>query len=156
MAALSTAQGRHPRPAEGSRRGHARLVQKHGIDAGDGPADIVAAGKVPSDHFIGDRQESTVWALRAFDARLFADAAYPLVGACGCVAGLPCFPALESTRIHVLAPPKKRAEECDLFVRRGELMDETGTLLHRSHRLGPCGDDVIVRTRRSTDQSSAS
>src|SRR5439155_25747208 len=79
-----------------------------------------------------------------------------LVGACGCVAGLPCFPALESTRIHVLAPPKKRAEECDLFVRRGELMDETGTLLHRSHRLGPCGDDVIVRTTRSTDQSSAS
>jgi hypothetical protein len=30
-------------------------------------------------------------------------------------------------------------------------MDGTGTLLHGSHRLGPCGDDVIVRTRRSTD-----
>src|SRR5438128_8986140 len=132
MAALSTAQGRHPRPAEGSRRGHARLIQKHGIDAGDKRlADIVAAGKVPSDHFIGDRQEAAVWALCAFDARLFADAAYPLVGACGCVAGLPCFPTLESAWIHVLAPAEERAEQRDFCLRRRRLMDEALRLRHR-------------------------
>src|SRR6266487_4125098 len=102
-----------------------RLIQEHGIDAGyKGLADIVAAGKVPSDHFIGDRQEAAVWALRAFDARLFADAAYPLVGACGCVAGLPCFPTLESAWIHVLAPAEERAEQCDFCRRRRRLMDE--------------------------------
>src|SRR5204863_5311550 len=101
------------------------------IDAGHKRLpDIVAAGKVPSDHFIGDRQEAAVWALRAFDARLFADAAYPLVGACGCVAGLPCFPTLESAWIHVLAAAKERAEQCDLLVRRGELMDLTWTPIH--------------------------
>src|SRR5204862_7595479 len=100
--------------------------------AGDkGFADIVAAEKVPSDHFIGDRQEATVWALRAFDARLFADAAYPLVGACWCVAGLPCFPALESTRIHVLSSAEQRTEQRDFCLRRGRLMDEALRLRHR-------------------------
>ena len=87
-------------------------------------------GKVPPDHFIGDRQEATVGTLRALDARLFADASHPLVGAGGGVAGLSCFPTLESAWIHVLAPAKERAEQCDLFVRRGELMDLTWTPIH--------------------------
>ena len=35
-------------------------------------------------------------------------------------------------------------------------MNETWTLIHRIHSPWTCGDDVIVRTTRSTDQSSAS
>jgi len=65
---------------------------------------------MPPDDFIGDWEEATVQTLRALDAWFFADAAHPLVGARGCVAGLPCLPALESTWIHVVAAAKERAE----------------------------------------------
>src|SRR5436309_1318086 len=113
------------------RPGKTRLIQEHRVNTGhERLTGVVAAGEVPSDHFIGDRQEATVGTLRALYTRLFADAAYPLVGARGCVAGLPCFPTLESAWIHVLAPAKERAEQCDLFVRRGELMDLTWTPIH--------------------------
>ena len=41
----------------------ARLIQEHRIDGGDKRlTDIVAAGKVPSDHFIGDQSEAS-WRL---------------------------------------------------------------------------------------------
>ena len=85
---------------------------------------------MPPEHVIGDRQETTVGTLGALDAWLFADTPHPLVGARGCVAGLSCFSALESTWIHVFAPAKERAEYCDLFIRRGQVMDETWTLIH--------------------------
>ena len=48
--------------------------------------------------------------LGALDARFFADAPHPLVGAGWGVAGLAGFPALESTRIHVLSSAEERTE----------------------------------------------
>src|SRR5918996_6163990 len=56
--------------------------------------------------------------LGAFDARLFADAANPFVGARGGIAGLAGLPALEPPRIHILTTAEQRTEQRDLRVGR--------------------------------------
>jgi len=71
---------------------------------------LVIAGEVPPNHVVGHREEATIWTLGALDARFFADALHPLVGAGWGVAGLAGFPALESTRVHVLSSAEQRTE----------------------------------------------
>ena len=83
----------------------------------------------------------------ALDARLFTDAAYPLVGARRCVPRLAARPALESPRVNVGAPSEERPEERNLLGRRGVRVDRCWITTHRhscvgrsrmwSQRIGP-------------------
>ena len=132
MAALS-----RTRPPERRRQNHP-AAPLHECECIHQPADagdewltgIIAAGQVPPNDFIRDWQEPMVRTLRALDARLFADALYPFIGAGRCVAGFARFPALVPPRVDILTSAKERTEECDLLVWRRELMDETSALIH--------------------------
>lgn len=93
----------------------AGLVGEQRVDAGDKFVSRgVLAGQVLPYHFIGHWEERAVWADGAFDPRLFADAANPLVGAGGRVAFAAGLFVLVASRIHVLPPPEQRAEKRDL------------------------------------------
>lgn len=59
----------------------AGFVEEHRIDARDKwLIRVVSARQMAANDIVGDRQESTMRAFRALDARLFADAPDPLVG----------------------------------------------------------------------------
>ena len=65
----------------------AGLVLQQRIDARDERLRVgVGSRQVPADDVVGHRKESTVGTLGALDARLLADATYPLVCASGRVA----------------------------------------------------------------------
>ena len=68
----------------------------------------------------------------ALDPRLLADATDPFVRAGRCIAGLAGPPALESTWIDVISPPEERAEEGDLHLRRGLMIDAAFGPAHRT------------------------
>src|SRR5207244_3693359 len=87
---------------------------------------------------------TTVRTLRAFDAWFFADAAYPLVGARGCVAGFAGFPALEPPRVDVLTPTEEGAEQRDLLLRRGALIQTRWVLIPGCDHLGCRRNDRII------------
>jgi hypothetical protein len=101
-------------------------VQEHGVHTGnEGLAGGVAPRKVPADHVIGNWQEPTVRTRRALDARLFADAPHPLVGARRCISRFAGFPALEPTRVHVFIPRKSERNNAIFSLDGGEPMDKT-------------------------------
>ena len=77
----------------------------------------VVAGQMPANDVVGHRKESAIGTLSALDARLLADAAHPLVGARGRIARLARLPALESTRVDVVATAEQRTEQRDLGLR---------------------------------------
>jgi hypothetical protein len=109
---------------EVNRKEEARLILQHGVHAGHKRlAGVVVAGQVPADDVVGDREKASVVTLRALDARLLADATGPLVRTGRGVAGLASLAALEASRVDVFATPKQRAEEGDLVLRRGLLVD---------------------------------
>jgi hypothetical protein len=92
----------------------AGLVQKERVDARDeGLAVVTLPGQVPTDDLVGHREESAVRAFGALDAGLRADAAHPLVRAGGRIPGFGGLLALESTRVHIVAPAEERPEETD-------------------------------------------
>ena len=102
----------------------AGLVMKQRVDTGhEGLSLGVTTGQVPANDVVRDRKEPTVRTFSAFDARLFAHATDPLVGACGGVARPARFAALESPRVHVVAASEERPEKSDLRLRRRCLID---------------------------------
>lgn len=112
---------------------------------------------VPTYDIVGERKESTIGTLSAFDARLLADASDPLVGTGGRVAGFAGLAALESPRVHVVAASEERSKEGDLCLRRRCLIDRPGEQVHevefaysaRLHsplRFEASGDTAIPRS----------
>lgn len=79
-------------------------------------ADGVLTGQMVVDHRIGQRLQDAVSAVATLDARLFADARAPLVGAGRGVARLAAGLAFPADRIHIRAPTKQRSEQCHLLV----------------------------------------
>ncbi len=67
----------------------------------------------------------------ALDLGLLAQAAGPLVGARGLIAGLAGLAALEATRINIVASAKERAKQGDLGFGRGVMMDKIVVRVHR-------------------------
>lgn len=91
------------------------LIRKHRRDSGDEVfAMVVLSGKVPADHFIGDREEGAMRAVRALDSGLFADAAHPFVATGGRVTGASDPLVFETPGIEFLASSEQGAEEGDL------------------------------------------
>jgi hypothetical protein len=84
---------------------------------------VVMSVQVPSDDVVGDREKASMVTLRALDPRLLTHAANPLVRARRGVARLAGLSALEASRIDGFATPEQRAEEGDLVLRRGLLVD---------------------------------
>lgn len=102
----------------------AGLVLENRVDTGDEwLAGIIASGKVPPNHVVGDREESAVRAIRAFDARLLADARNPLVPACRGISGFSGSPAFEAPRIDVVTSPDERAKQRNFGIRRRTAVD---------------------------------
>ena len=84
------------------------LIEQQWVHASDERLSFgIPSRQVPADNVVGDRQEAPVRALRTLDPRLFADALYPFVRACGSVPGSPGLAALESSRIDVFATAKE-------------------------------------------------
>ena len=100
---------------EVDRQEEARFIQEHRVNTGhERLTGLVSAGEVPSNHFIGDRQKATVRTLPALDARFFADAPDPLVGARGCVADFPVF-RLSNRRGYTSSRPRKSERNSAIF-----------------------------------------
>ena len=89
----------------------------------------ILAGKMPADYVVGNGQKPLMRTISAFDARLFANPSDPLVGAHRRIAGFAGLAALKAARIDIVTSTKKRPEECDLNVRRREMI-HVGFLLH--------------------------
>jgi hypothetical protein len=84
------------------------FVLQHSIDTHDKiEAPIIAPRKMPADYLVSDRQKATIKTIRAFDSRLFADAANPLIRAGRRITGPPGIPALEAAGINILPAPEK-------------------------------------------------
>ncbi len=104
----------------------AGLVQQQRIHAGNERLAVRAASRqMPADHVISDREEPTMGAVGAFDARLLANATDPLVSisARGRIAAPACLAALEAARVHVDAAAEQRPEQRDLCLGRGRVGD---------------------------------
>jgi hypothetical protein len=65
---------------------------------------------MPADDFIRHGQESTVWAVTAFDPGLLTNPPDPLIAAGRSVTGATGFLALETPWIDILSSPEKRTE----------------------------------------------
>jgi hypothetical protein len=86
-------------------------------------------------------REPTVGTLRAFDARLLADASDPLVGTGWRVTSPARFAALESPRVDVVAASEERTEQGDLRFRRRSLIDRPRDQVHEV--------DVVAQRREA-------
>jgi hypothetical protein len=101
-------------PIEIHRQKMAGLVAKHRIDPHHEVVPrTVATGQMPADHFVAYREKALIGAIGTFDARFLAHAADPFVAASGLIPRPSRPPALESARIHLVAPPKQRTEQGD-------------------------------------------
>jgi hypothetical protein len=111
----------------------------YGLNAHDEiMAGIVVAGEMPTNRLVGDRQETAVRALDALDLGLLAQAATPLIGTRGLIAGLTRLTAFETTRIDIVVSTKERAKQSDLGFHRRPAMDKIvflvqGNYLQASH-----------------------
>lgn len=104
---------------EVDRQEEAGLVEQKRVDAGNERLSrVVSALQVPPDDVIGHRNEATIRAERAFDTRLLANPAHPLVRARRCVARSTGSTALESACVDILTTAEQRTEERDLGRRR--------------------------------------
>ena len=131
-------RGRIPLPIfviEIHRQKEASLVLQHGIDAHDKiQAPVIPARKMPADHFVSDLKKAAIGTIRAFDSRLFADAANPFIGAGRRIAGFPGPPALESPGINILSAPEKRSKQLYLGS-RWRMIRNRGAWLLRNVRI---------------------
>ena len=81
-------------------------------------AERILAAKVIANDFIGNRKEAPVRTFGAFDARLFAYTAYPLVAAGRSITAAASLAILESPRINVVSPAEERSEQGNFFFGR--------------------------------------
>jgi len=117
---------------EVDRQEEAGLVEQKRIDAGNERLSrVVPTLQVPPDDVIGHRNEATIRAERAFDTRLLANPAHPLVHARRCVARSTCSAALESACVDILTTAEQRTEERDLRRSRRVRPDALRDVVHR-------------------------
>jgi hypothetical protein len=100
------------------------FVLHHCVGAHD---KLMAAGvttrKMPADHLVSDREKAAIGAIRAFDARLFADTRDPLICTGWRVASLSRLSAFETSGIDIIPAPEKRSKQFDLGGRRRLVCD---------------------------------
>ena len=108
--------GAPPVFVEVDREEEARFVEQHRIDAGDKPlAVVVLTGQVPAQHGLGYRKKAAVRTFRTLHSRFLADAANPFVVARGRVARLTGLRVFPPAGEDVIATPKERTKQDDLF-----------------------------------------
>jgi hypothetical protein len=92
---------------------------EHRVDAHHKTAaGFIPTGKVPANHFVGEREKKTVWTLRALEPTFVAQDPVPFISACRPVTGLIRLSAFETESVNVISSPKKAAKQDDLGPRR--------------------------------------
>src|SRR5205807_705160 len=113
-----------------SRQKETSFIQEHGIHAHNEIASmVILTRKMATDYLVRNRQKPLVETVGAFDPGLFANPAYPFIGADWRISRLAGLAIFKPARIDVLATPEERSKECDLHFRWREMI-HVDLLLH--------------------------